>query len=34
LNSPAWTDDAFTLPPLEEIILYGLNVAEFGGDFE
>lgn len=34
LNPPAWTDDAFTLPPLEEIILYELNVAEFGGDFE
>ena len=34
MNPPAWTDDAFTLPPLEEIILYELNVAEFGGDFE
>lgn len=32
--SPAWTDDAYTLPPLEEIILYELNVAEFGGDFK
>lgn len=32
--SPAWNDDAFRLPPLEEIILYELNVAEFGGDFK
>jgi 1,4-alpha-glucan branching enzyme len=32
--SPAWTDGAFKLPPLEAVILYELNVAEFGGDFK
>ncbi len=31
---PAWSDDTFTVPPLDEIILYELNVAEFGGDFK
>jgi 1,4-alpha-glucan branching enzyme len=28
-----WNDANFEVPPLEEIILYELNVAEFGGTF-
>lgn len=31
---PAWDDSAFKVPPLEELILYELNVAEFGETFE
>ena len=31
---PAWNDGNFKLPPLDEIILYELNVAEFSGDFK
>ncbi len=30
---PAWNDDSFKVPPLDETILYELNVAEFGGTF-
>jgi maltooligosyltrehalose trehalohydrolase len=30
---PSWEDGAFKVPPLDEIILYELNVAEFGGTF-
>lgn len=29
-----WGDGNFKVPPLEDIILYELNVAEFGGDFK
>jgi len=29
----AWEDSTFKVPPLDEIILYELNVAEFGGTF-
>lgn len=29
-----WEDSTFEVPPLDEIILYELNVAEFGGTFE
>lgn len=28
-----WTDEKFQVPPLDEIILYELNVAEFARDF-
>ncbi len=31
---PSWEDDAFKVPPLDEIVLYELNVAEFGGNFK
>lgn len=30
----AWDDADFKIPPLDEIILYELNVAEFGGTFD
>ena len=30
---PAWEDSTFKVPPLNEIILYELNVAEFGDTF-
>lgn len=30
---PPWEDGTFKVPPLDEIILYELNVAEFGGTF-
>lgn len=30
---PTWEDGAFKVPSLDEIILYELNVAEFGGTF-
>ncbi|UCD58921.1 MAG: hypothetical protein JSV16_07385, partial [Candidatus Hydrogenedentota bacterium] len=30
---PLWEDAGFQVPPLDEIILYELNVAEFGGTF-
>jgi maltooligosyltrehalose trehalohydrolase len=30
---PRWEDGAFKVPPIDEIILYELNVAEFGGTF-
>lgn len=29
-----WDDGGFKVPPLDEIVLYELNVAEFGGTFE
>jgi len=32
-TSPPWEDGAFKVPPLDEIVLYELNVAEFGGNF-
>ncbi len=28
-----WDDDSYKLPPLDEVILYEMNVAEFGGTF-
>jgi maltooligosyltrehalose trehalohydrolase len=31
---PSWEDDTFKVPPLDEIVLYELNVAEFGGNFK
>lgn len=31
---PAWDDGAFKVPLMEELILYELNVAEFGETFE
>lgn len=33
-DPPAWNDDTLMVPPLDEIIFYELNVAEFGGDFK
>lgn len=32
-NSFDWKDDTFRVPPLDELILYEMNVAEFGGTF-
>ena len=32
-SSFTWNDADFKVPPLDEIILYELNVAEFGGTF-
>ncbi|WP_406661675.1 alpha-amylase family glycosyl hydrolase [Methanolobus sp. ZRKC3] len=32
-NPAPWEDGTFKLPPLDEVILYELNVAEFGGTF-
>ena len=29
----AWSDDSYKTPPLDEVILYELNMAEFGGSF-
>ena len=31
---PVWNDGNFMVPPLDEIVLYELNVAEFGGSFK
>lgn len=31
---PAWDDGTFKVPPLDEVILYELNVAEFGESFK
>jgi 1,4-alpha-glucan branching enzyme len=30
---PPWEDDTFIVPTVEELVLYELNVAEFGGTF-
>lgn len=31
---PVWEDSEFYIPPFDEIIIYELNVAEFGGTFK